>query len=93
MVFPAVMFLFRFIKGKSAAFNAITAFLKLFPPYLLGHSIVDIPSQEFFRYKEGTSKEYSNLDWDVNGQNLLYFVFDAFFYFWLIFVLEKMFKG
>jgi len=51
--------------------------------------LIDISNAEVFTYFDGLPTDTSLLNWKLNGINLFFWIFDAFLWGFVIFLIEK----
>lgn len=88
-IFTIAYFIMRIIEKTRNIIAVIGIFLRIFPPFLFGVSLIDISNAEVFRYFEDMPEDTSLFHWKLNGINIFFWFFDAFLWGSVIFLIEK----
>jgi ATP-binding cassette, subfamily A (ABC1), member 3 len=81
----------RIIPSTRSAANAIQWILRIIPSFSFGYGVLNIGNKELFNLViEDTGYVPNSLSTKVAGADIIYLAWTGFFYFFMIFVVEKL---
>lgn len=87
-IFTIAYFIMRIIEKTRPIIKIIAYFLKLFPPFLFGISLMDIANAEVFAFFDEIDQDTSLFNWERNGSNIFFWFFDIFLWGSVIYLFE-----
>lgn len=90
-IVPLVFFILRIIPSTRSAANAIQWIVRFIPSFSFGFGVLNIGNKELFNLViEGSKTVPGSLSTNVAGSDIIFLAWTGFFYFIMIFVVEKL---